>query len=187
MEKISTLSDESQLSFAKSLLADLSQAPLGGVPKSELDYKIFVALLRSGYIQINAPVFETAQLLQVTPAKVNALNYSYRMRTQSEQGLLTELAAAVVVVAMPLDGNVVLNVEDRFWRDTLIARLKKADVYTDTSFNRERVSVSSEKFVDVLESVFPDNTHGLRDAVKAERKRSGKANLVSIIKSLLVS
>lgn len=135
----------------------ISRAPLGGVPKSELDYKIFVALIRSGYIHVDAPVFETAQLLQVTPAKVNALTYSYRMRIQTEQGLLAELAAAIVVVAHAIERQCCFHFEDRFWRDTLIAHLKRAHVYTDTSFNRERVTVSSEKFVNVLESVFPDN------------------------------
>lgn len=184
MESLKTLSNEEKLAFAVSLLAEISRAPLGGIPKSELDYIVFVALLRAGYIRVDSPVFETAQLLQVTPAKVNALVYSYRLRTQTELGVLTELAAAIVVVAIPLDGNVVLNVEDRYWRDALIARLKRAGVYTDTSFNRERVTVSSERFVQVLELVFAENATGLREAVEAERKRSGQANLVSSIQAL---
>ncbi|WP_141688829.1 hypothetical protein [Pseudarthrobacter enclensis] len=184
METLKSLSEPAKLAFANSVLAEVSRAPLGGIGKSELDYIIFVGLLRAGYISIDSPVFETAQLLQVTPAKVNALMYSYRMRTQKDLGVLAELAAAIDVVAIHLDGNVILNVEDRYWRDTLIARLKRAGVYTDTSFNRERVSVGSDRFVEVLELVFAENAQGLREAVEAERKRNAKSNLVSIIRTL---
>lgn len=184
MESLSILSEQEKLSFADSLLTEISRAPFGGVSKSELDYTIFVALLRAGYISVASPVFDTAKLLQVTPAKVSALVYSYRMRSQKDNEALEELAAAVAVVAIHLDGNVILNVEDRYWRDTLISRLKGAGVYTDTSFNRERVSISSDKFVEVLELVFADKANGLRKAVDKERKRNGKSNLVSTIKAV---
>lgn len=44
--------------------------------------------------------------------------------------------------------------------------------------------MSSERFVQVLELVFAENATGLREAVEAEQKRSGQANLVSSIKAL---
>ena len=171
MRDLENLDDRGKLLFASAYLNGLSRAPLGALSKSELDYLAFVSLVDAGVVSVDAPSFELAQLLEVTPAKVSAFVYAYRVRTQSTENLLDDLAAAIVlVVSLPADGNVVLGVEDRYWRETLISRLKAVGVYTDTSFNRERVTVPAAKFAHVLTAVFGERAKGLSKKLAAERR-----------------
>ena len=184
MRDIENLDDRRKLLFASGYLAGLARAPLGALSKSELDYLAFVSLGDAGVVSVDAPAFELAQLLEVTPAKVSAFVYAYRVRTQSPAHLLDDLANAIVLVALPADGNVVLNVEDRYWRETLIARLKAVGVYTDTSFNRERVTVPAAKFAHVLTAVFGDRAKGLAKKLAAERRHNAAVDILELLVGL---
>ena len=184
MRDLENLDDRSRLLFAESYLAGLSRAPLGSLSKSELDYLAFVSLVDAGVISVDAPAFELAQLLEVTPAKVSAFVYGYRVRTQSQENLLDDLANAIVIVSLPPDGNVVLNVEDRYWRETLISRLKAVGVYTDTSFNRERVTVPATKFAHVLTAVFGERAKGLSKKLSAERRHNAGVDILDLLAGL---
>jgi hypothetical protein len=106
------------------------------------------------------------------------------VRTQSAENLLDDLANAIVIVSLPADGNVVLNVEDRYWRETLIARLKAVNVYTDTSFNRERVTVPAAKFAHVLTAVFGECAKGLSKKLAAERRYSAGVDILEVLAGL---
>jgi hypothetical protein len=181
---LESLDDRRKLLFASTYLTGLSRAPLGSLSKSELDYLAFVALVDADVVSINAPAFELAQQLEVTPAKVSTFVYQYRVRTQSPATLLNDLADAIVLVSLPPDGNVVLNVEDRYWRETLIARLKTAGVYTDTSFNRERVTVPADRFAHVLTKVFGDRAKGLAKKLAAERRRNAGEDILTLLTGL---
>jgi hypothetical protein len=184
LRDLENLDDRTKLLFASAYLAGLSRAPLGSLSKSELDYLAFVSLVDAGVVSADAPTFELAQLLEVTPAKVSAFVYAYRVRTQSPEHLLDDLANAIVIVALPADGNVVLNVEDRYWRETLISRLKAVGVYTDTSFNRERVTVDASKFAHVLAALFGDRARGLGRKLAAERRHTVGVDVLGLVAAL---
>jgi hypothetical protein len=181
---LENLDDRRTLLFASTYLAGLSRAPLGSLSKSELDYLAFVALVDAGVVSVDAPAFELAQQLEVTPAKASTFVYQYRVRTQSPETLLDDLAGAIVIVSLPADGNVVLNVEDRYWRETLIARLKTVGVYTDTSFNRERVTVPADRFAHVLTKVFGERAKGLSKKLAAERRHNAGVDILELLAGL---
>jgi hypothetical protein len=184
LRDLENLDDRTKLLFASNYLAGLSRAPLGSLSKSELDYLAFVSMVDAGVVSVDAPTFELAQLLEVTPAKVSAFVYAYRVRTQSPANLLDDLADAIVIVSLPADGNVVLNVEDRYWRETLISRLKAVGVYTDTSFNRERVTVDASKFAHVLSAVFGERAKGLGRKLAAERRHNVGVDVLALVAGL---
>lgn len=184
MRDLENLDDRRKLLFASTFLAGLARAPLGSLSKSEIDYLAFVSLVDAGVVSIDAPAFELAQLLEVTPAKVSTFVYQYRVRTQSPETLLDDLASAIVIVSLPADGNVVLNVEDRYWRETLVARLKNVGVYTDTSFNRERVTVPADKFAHVLSRVFGERAKGLSKKLAAERRHNAGVDILDLLAGL---
>ncbi|HEY1529376.1 MAG TPA: hypothetical protein VGF80_01015 [Galbitalea sp.] len=184
MRDLENLDDRRKLLFASTFLAGLSRAPLGSLSKSELDYLAFVALVDAGVVSIDAPAFELAQQLEVTPAKVSTFVYQYRVRTQSPETLLDDLANAIVIVSLPADGNVVLNVEDRYWRETLVSQLKKVGVYTDTSFNRERVTVPADKFAHVLTRVFGERAKGISKKLSAERRHNAGVDILDLLAGL---
>ena len=184
MRDLESLDDRRKLLFASRFLAGLSRAPLGSISKSELDYLAFVSLVDAGVVSVDTPAFELAQQLEVTPAKVSTFVYQYRVRTQSPTTLLDDLGNAIVIVALPPDGNVVLNVEDRYWRETLISRLKTVGVYTDTSFNRERVTVPAAKFAHVLSRVFGERAKGLSKKLAAERRHNAGVDILELLAGL---
>jgi hypothetical protein len=181
---LENLDDRRRLLFASAYLSGLSRAPLGALSKSELDYLAFVALVDAGVVSVDAPAFELAQQLEVTPSKVSTFVYQYRVRTQSPETLLDDLANAIVLVSLPADGNVVLNVEDRYWRETLIARLKAVGVYTDTSFNRERVTVPADRFAHVLTRVFGERAKGISKKLAAVRRQHAGADILELLSGL---
>ena len=184
MRDLENLDDRRRLLFASTYLTGLSRAPLGALSKSELDYLAFVALVDAGVVSVDAPAFELAQQLEVTPAKVSTFVYQYRVRTQSPSTLMDDLASAIVLVSLPADGNVVLNVEDRYWRETLIAQLKAVGVYTDTSFNRERVTVPVDKFAHVLTRVFGERAKGISKKLAAERRHNAGVDILELLAGL---
>src|SRR3978361_2239154 len=184
MRDLENLDDRRKLLFASTYLAGLSRAPLGALSKGEVDYLAFVSLVDAGVVSVDAPAFELAQQLEVTPAKVSTFVYQYRVRTQSPETLLDDLAAAIVLVSLPSDGNVVLNVEDRYWRETLISRLKTVGVYTDTSFNRERVTVPADKFAHVLSRVFGERAKGVSKKPPAEPRHNAGVDILGLLAGL---
>jgi hypothetical protein len=184
VKDLAHVANAAKLRFATTYLAGLAGAPLGSLSKSELDYLAFVSLVDAGVVSTDAPAFELAQLLEVTPAKVGSFVYAYRVRTQSPETLLDDLANSIVIVSLPADGNVVLNVEDRYWRETLISKLKAVNVYTDTSFNRERVTVPASKFAHVLTALFGERAKGIAKKLAAERRHNAAADILELLAGL---
>ena len=186
MRSLDTLTAAQKTAFADAVFAVLGPAPFGAVPKSELDHALFSALVEAGHIDLDAPAFVTAQQLEVTPTKVGALAYAYRLRTERPDGQERRLAAAIGVARVDPRGDVVLNVEDRYWRDTLVTRLKAIGVFTDTSFNRERVTMPVAAFDRALEGVFGAEGAVLRDRIADARKRE-IPDFVSIVPKSIVT
>lgn len=162
--------------FGQALLGRLGNAAFGSLSKTEIDLAIFSALAKADLVDPDAPVFDLARQLECTTAKVNNLVFNHRIRL-SETDEVERLAKNVRLVEVTSDQaaqaeQVVLNVESRYWREYLVARLKKVDAFTDTSFNRERVTLSLPDLVEHLDDVLGANgaTLATRIDLAAEAK-----------------
>jgi hypothetical protein len=178
------LSASAKVAFADSVLAALGTAPFGTVAKTQLDAALFSALVAAKIVDPGDPVFELARTLQVTPARVNSLVFGYRMQrdaVESDDARLDALATAVRVVSNS-DKQIVLNVENRYWRETLMARLKENAVFVDRAFNSERLTLDADQFGAVLTGVFGTRAEDLRWALDRAKKR----NAPTAIKGLFV-
>jgi hypothetical protein len=185
MQGLDRLTDTQRLAFTESLFAAFGPAPLGALSKTELDFQLFVALMKAGYVSLDKPLFVTARALQISPARVNTLLYTYRMRFQSAADELDELAKAIAIVDLESGKEgLTLNVEDRYWRETLIARLKESDIYTNATFNRERLTLSDEKFEEFLGTIFGARGTKLVKALETARKKNSTAKFGTLVKKL---
>lgn len=175
--------------FGRLIYEGVTGSPFGSLPKSELELLLFSSMITSGLIDVEAASnFSLARQLKCSPTKASSMVFNHRLRGASEDADDTslQLAAATKVVINrkgSRDGEVTLNVEDRFWRSELIERLKKAGVYTDTSFNRERVILDEESFYAACPDVF--GAAG-KDISEEAKKKAGKKKqfLADLMKGL---
>ena len=140
--------------------------PFASLTKSETDYVLFSCLVDAGYLDRSDPVFTIAQRLRITPTKAKNLLYQYDLRTMVEGDAAQTLAlsAAIVVVGFTESPDseqeiLTLGIENAYLRDVLIARLKKAGVFTDTRFNRELIQVKLYRFVQAFSELFPESAY----------------------------
>jgi hypothetical protein len=172
------LSKDAKARFADAVLERVASAPFGTVAKRELDVAIFTGLVRAGAVDPYAPLFQTARQLGITPGRVRGLLYAYRLAEAGEAQEASVLLDRVRLVSLDPRADAVLNIEDAYDRDVFVAILKDHGVFTDTSFNRERVVMPAGALLDVLETVFADapeelgvEAAALRDAAKGGELR----------------
>lgn len=166
------LSNAAKLLFADAVLARVRTLPLGTLPKRELDQAIFEGLVAAGIVDVRASHFDLARQLAITPAKVRSFVYAHRLALAGEAQDIEILLDRVKIVSLDLQGDAVLNVEDAYDRDVLLALLKRHDVYSDTSHNRERVILPAGAFLDVVDAVFGAASEGLGAQAVAMRKQA---------------
>jgi len=164
--------------------------PFASLTKSETDYVLFSCLVDAGYLNRSDPIFTIAQRLRVTPTKAKNLLYQYELRTLTDEDAAQTdaLSAAIVVVGYTEDADsekelLTIGIENGYLRDVLIARLKKAGVYTDTSFNRELIVVKLYRFVQAFRDLFPDSTYDATVAkLEAETaRRKGRSHVHELL------
>lgn len=175
--------------FADAVLERIGGDPFGTVPKRELDVALFAGLVAAGYLDADEPQFSMARKLGITPARVRALMYAYRLARADGGGDLAAILAHVRVVSIDSAGDAVLNVEDAFARDAFVARLKDLDVFTDGSFNRERITVPTGVFLAALDDAFGRDGARIRAVIEqrvAERGRDGRLRFVGDLGKKLV-
>ena len=149
-------------------------APFGSLTKSELELALFTALVRVGIVDPDERAFRLAQALRCSPAKANSLVFNYRLRHTSADSVQEGLASAIRVVRdaeAVTHGRVILNVEQRYWREVLVDELKNRGVFTDGSFNRERLTMDAKDFLAACEVMFGDTGATLARAVRTAGRR----------------
>jgi len=187
-------SDEKMQAFGAELYERLWGVPFGSLAKGEFELAYFSALVESGFIQLDKLTdFQLGQILKCTPTKAGNLRFSYEIRLLGglDEAKRKETLARHVVIVGPRDAGaqkgeqleIVLNVENRFWRNVLIDELKKVDVWSDTSFNRERVVLSAKKFVEASPKVFGIPSEQLQELVDETKNGDQKrAFLLRLLK-----
>lgn len=173
--------DPSQLSnFGAAIYSRIFESPFGSLPKTELEIILFTELVRTRIIDIESTsIFELARKLRCSPSKASNLIFNYRLREAPNELEETQdkLAAVTRVVTNrknSADGEVTLNIEDRFWRDELVNQLKRVNVFTDTSFNRERITLDEKLFYKACPDLFGPAGKEIAEAAKRASSKKGK-------------
>lgn len=187
MTDINELNRARHAEFGAAVRARLFESPFGSLPKSELEILLFTELVQAKIIDLDQMSnFELARKLRCTPAKANNLLFNYRLREapndeEATQKKLADVTKIVKNTKSSNDGEVTLNVEDRFWRDELINQLKRQNIFTDTSFNRERLTLDAKLFYKACPDLFGGAGNEIANAAKSANSKRGKfaKNLIS--------
>jgi hypothetical protein len=179
-----TIDNEAAARIGREIVRGVLEKPFGSLSKTEIDNELFRAMVDSGTLDIRTSKFDLAYQLAITPARANTLVYTYRMR-QAPDTVLDAIVEALAIVTIDTDAKeVVLQLEDRFLRDALIARLKEKDVYTDTSFNRELIYLHINKFSKFLRLFDKTTATELNARYKAAKKANKKLQYIDFIQGL---
>ena len=145
------------------MLETLRRVPFGSLPKTELDLALFRALIDSGLLEVNLPVFEIARRLEITPSRVRGLLYRYRLENQDgDASVIDEITAALTKTRFEITADrIVFGIEDPYLRDSLAALLKEQGIFADSSFNPETVTLTLEAFVDFADKRLTDDDRRL--------------------------
>jgi hypothetical protein len=171
-------------SFGHRIYEQIAKGPFTTIPKSELDQILLAALIEAKQIDPDDPVYETARKLQLTTTKTDSLLHGYRLRAFTEDLSSTQIAEHIKVVELnPQECRLTLNIESRFWRDAFIHLLKKKNYFTDTSFNRERITIEIDHFLDFIVGEFQE--HELlakaKDLYKVKKREARKKALLGFL------
>jgi hypothetical protein len=101
---------------------------------------------------------------------VQSLKFSLRIRDASvdDDKLLHE---GVHLVPTSSNSDVLtFSIEDRFTRELAIARLKTKSAFTDSSFNRERLIVSTGDFETFVDAIFASDAVKIKSEVATIRR-----------------
>lgn len=183
MRDLGGLDKESRIAFADAVLARLDGSPFGTVPKRELDVALFGGLIAAGYISDVDPIFVTAKRLGITPGRAKSMLYSYRMSQDTGPGFVRMLSA-VRVVSLERGGDAVLNVEDAYWRDAFVARLKEVGVFTDGSYNSERVVIDADQFLGAFDDAFGNDGAEAKQRIDSLLDESDAAGRVAFVRGV---
>jgi hypothetical protein len=150
------------MDFEELFRARILDSPFGTLTKTELEYRLFAAMVDSGMLGDEPGVGDVATALTVSPTKAANLLYQHDLRTPSAADS-ARLARAIVVVrydsAASEDATVTLAIENQFLRELLQARLKLAGVFVEFGRNRELFTVPLYRFVQALRVILPDSEY----------------------------
>lgn len=152
--------------FGSCFLAQYLSPAFGARSKSEIDLLVFDCLVQSGAIDPRAPLYETARMLNITPARVRTLLFNWQLRsTSAAADLHNDLLLALQQTRFVKDGTLMsFGIESPLLREEVRARLRRRGVFADASFSQELVRLPVDAFVEFLDDLVDEDT---KKALKA--------------------
>jgi hypothetical protein len=128
--------------------------------KTEVDLLVFSCLIEAGAINPDAPAYDIARALNITPARVRNLILNWQLRSTPAQGdLRAAIVQALKKTRFSNDGKLLtFGVESPLLKEEIVARLKRKGVFSDASFSKELVKLPADAFVDFLDEIVDDET-----------------------------
>ena len=172
--------------FGDTFVKEYVSPAFGARSKSEIDLLVFTCLIEAGAIDPDAPVYDIARLLNITPARVRNLLLNWQLRSTAPDGDLRDrIVRALSRTRFSKDGTLLsFGIENPLVREDIAARLKRKGVFTDASFSRELVKLPVETFIEFLDDIVDDDTKKqvvkalVRDKQIADKSFKGLAKAV---------
>ena len=158
--------------FTAAFIAAYASPAFGAHSKSEIDLLVFSCLIEAGAIDPEAPEYDIARALNITPARVCTLILNWQLRSMPAQ---SDLRAAIIEALKKTrfsnDGKLLtFGVESPLLKEEITARLKRKGVFPDASFSKELVKLPADAFVEFLDEIVDDET---KKQGRRERSREG--------------
>jgi hypothetical protein len=188
-DAIATKRDTAAL-FTRSFLRGYLAPAFGARSKYETDLLVFSCLVEAKAIDPDGPIYDIARGLNISPTRARTLVLNWQLRTTANLGdMKSAIVAALKKTRFSTNGTLMtFGVESPLLKEEIMARLRSAGVFTDTSFSRELVRMPVDAFVEFLDTVVDDETKKAIKTVLVKDKqlpdRSFKALATGILKKL---
>jgi hypothetical protein len=176
--------------FTTAFITGYLSPAFGAHSKSEIDRLVFSCLVEAGAIDPDAPAYDLARALNVTPTRVRNLVLNWQLRSKSQQiDMRDEIVAALKKTRFSGDGkSLTFGVESPLLKEEITARLKRKGVFTDASFSKELLKLPIDAFVEFLDELVDDKTkEQVKDALVKNKQlpdRSFKALATGVLGKL---
>ncbi|MFW2346730.1 MAG: hypothetical protein ACN4EU_15700 [Brevundimonas mediterranea] len=149
--------------FTRHIIEGYLDPAFGSRSKAEIDLLIFTALVKSGAIDPNGPIYAIARAFNITPGRARTLVLNWQLRDETYRGELTDkLRTALSRTKFGNDGSyLAFGIESPLLKEEIVARLKADGVFADATFSKDIVRLPVEAFVEFLDDL-------VDDAVKAQ-------------------
>jgi hypothetical protein len=146
--------------FASTFVEAYLSPAFGARSKSEIDILVFTCLIDAKAIDPDAPIYDLARTLNITPARARALILSWQLRwTPTQADLRQSIVDALKKTRFSKDGTLLtFGVESPLLKEDIAARLKRKGVFPDASFSKELVKLPVEAFVEFLDEIVDERT-----------------------------
>jgi hypothetical protein len=174
--------------FAAAFVPTYLSPAFGVRSKSEIDLLVFSSLIEAGAIEPDAPAYDIARALNITPTRVRSLVLNWQLRsTPAQDDLRSAIVDALRKTRFSNDGKLLtFGVESPLLREDITARLKRKGVFPDASFSKELVKLPAEAFVEFLDEIVDDDTKKQVRTALVKDKQIPDTNFKAIATNLLV-
>lgn len=144
-------------SFADDFIRQYLRAGLGSMSKRDVEILVYHLLRQNGYFNSQS-LYDQSIQLKISESKLRNLIYEVELRYEHRgpayinKGILMLIQKAYF--KSNDDGFIMFAVEDKYLQSALNARLKKLGAFSDTSFNKEIISVPVDAFILLVEDCY---------------------------------
>lgn len=148
------------IKFCDQFVSGYTSPAFGARSKAEIDLLVFMCLVEAKALDPEAPVYDIARALNITPTRVRSLIFNWQLRTiPKENNLQSDLVAALKKTRFSGDGTLLtFGVESPLLKEEISARLRRKGVFSDASFSKEIVRLPVDAFVEFLDEIVDDET-----------------------------
>ncbi|MEO0024022.1 MAG: hypothetical protein RL196_463 [Actinomycetota bacterium] len=180
------LSEQQKISFAGVVLSRLEYESISAISKSEIELLIFKAFLEAGAFDLTTPPFEISQKTMMPLSKIENLIYKVHLAVRNPDEQFADLARNIHFVdADPATGVITLSVENKFFRELLISKLRALNVYTNGTFNKDLIFLSEANFDAVLSLISVKGAAELKSTKKAVARQFKTARFIEAIRPMI--
>ncbi len=152
------------MSFEKEFLVHYLRFGLGSMAKTDIDALIMFLLDKYGLPDEQKPLEDLSnqalsEKLKTPVNKVKSLRYaaSLKFSESIEEAARVRFKRCLLGANFSTDLETIkLLIEDKLAKSWIQGKLKVAGLFHDDSFNKEAISIDTEKFIEVMELLFTE-------------------------------
>lgn len=169
--------------FASRFLSNYLAAGMGRMQKRDIDVLALYLLIADGQYSLPEDIFKAARDLKLTEARVRNLYQEVQLRYLqiNEDEAKVELADLIEKKSFEIKGDrivfIVRNPMLGQWFQEWVAAVEG---FTDTSFNRNLVSIDQAVFLKVLQAIAVKDVPNLENEFRAFNKAKGREEKVDL-------
>jgi hypothetical protein len=175
--------------FAAAFMPAYMSPAFGARSKTEIDLLVFASLIEAGAVDPEAPAYDIARALNITPARVRTLVLNWQLRSMPAQAdLRSAIVEALKKTRFSNDGKLLtFGIESPLLREDVTARLKRKGVFPDASFSKELVKLPAEAFVEFLDEIVDEETKKQVKAALVKDKQIPDTSFKALATGVLVT